>query len=708
MQNQHKVQAVLPVARCQRACFELDFKLKRLEVLSSCLFTLAIPASQSSAMAAQPKDIHLSIAKIKVSFLQGFDKRFSDKLGWTLRDSNAGGAHESDQFRYGNHAAQKGSFGSFSLKGQNLEGTSASTASQKDAYKILAAHSTNFFSVSDSSNLQIGTEPSDVSTKSSSLNKKSFSNVESENTLGFESSSPWNEVEALRMGRIENHSKSSTGKSELHLRSNPSPVVIKKPVTVSRPSNAPNNKFEGEMIGNTDSFSTNSDSDEEGLASNVVGFHMQRKDLRHLDLTTGLKALRRLISGKKTEAAKDLAKQLYEQYAGDTDVLVEYAYVEKQRGDLVAAGALYSQAITAFEAQKNLGYDYVRALQALGSIEAHARNAKRARVLFMESIRAARQAERRFPDMINGAAVYGLHAWARLEEQLGNWSKAQELLARAAEIQPGNAVVHQSRALLEARAHNWGAARYHFRLAVKAAPNDVKCWHAWAIFEGSQGKRQKMRQLFQRALEVDPTSVHSLQAWAYQEMLVGTPESKEKAQSLYHRCTQIEPENLYSWQAWAVMEHTSGNYDKARELFEKCLGVNSSSVACLQAFANMERSLGNLGAAQMLLRKALRVEPENAAVLMEAAFVEEGLGNAELAEKLFILAGMADKRKSRVRNEMFLSRKASMPITRRRRMIADRNKKFKDRVAVKQPSSCFKQEGKARSQQRWTPGVLGS
>lgn len=63
-----------------------------------------------------------------------------------------------------------------------------------------------------------------------------------------------------------------------------------------------------------------------------------------------------------------------------------------------------------------------------------------------------------------------------LEQKLGNWSKAQELLERAANIQPGNAVVHQSRALLEARAHNYAAARHHFRLAVDSAAEDVKCW----------------------------------------------------------------------------------------------------------------------------------------------------------------------------------------------------------------------------------------
>jgi len=74
------------------------------------------------------------------------------------------------------------------------------------------------------------------------------------------------------------------------------------------------------------------------------------------------------------------------------------------------------------------------------------------------------------------AGVYGLHGWAMLEQKLGNWSEARELLPRAADIQPGNAVVHQTRALLEAQAHNYASARHHFRLGVTSAPEDVKCW----------------------------------------------------------------------------------------------------------------------------------------------------------------------------------------------------------------------------------------
>ncbi|MCO5599276.1 hypothetical protein L7F22_053377 [Adiantum nelumboides] len=335
-----------------------------------------------------------------------------------------------------------------------------------------------------------------------------------------------------RVDLLENFEKrlSSTSRAEADVSQ--SSVVLKKPKT----------KLE-EKVGGTTDFSNMYRLKTEGRDVIVNGSNGSC-----LDSTTSLQTLRRLNFQKEYKLAKGRVQELYKKYPNDTSVLMEFAFVEKQLGDLVAAGSLYSKAISAFEHQQNLGYDYVRALQALGSIEFRARNAKRARVLFMESIRAARQAEHHLPDSVSGASVYGLHAWAQLELQQGNWAKARDLLTRAADIQPENAVVHQSRALLEAKAHNWEEARYHFSLAVESAPNDVKCWHAWAIFEASQGKENKMRELFQRALEVDPDSVHCLQAWVHQETLFATLESKDKARSLLQRCTEIEPQSLYAWQ----------------------------------------------------------------------------------------------------------------------------------------------------------------
>jgi tetratricopeptide (TPR) repeat protein len=131
--------------------------------------------------------------------------------------------------------------------------------------------------------------------------------------------------------------------------------------------------------------------------------------------------------------------------------------------------------------------------------------------------------------------VYGLHAWAMLEQRLGNWSKARSLLERAALVQPGNAVVHQTRALLEARVHNYAAARHHFRLAVDVAPTDIKCWQAWALFEASQQKVQKMRSLFKQALKVDPENMHSLQVCRFhpQFIVVSFKCKKSVGTSLY-------------------------------------------------------------------------------------------------------------------------------------------------------------------------------
>lgn len=96
--------------------------------------------------------------------------------------------------------------------------------------------------------------------------------------------------------------------------------------------------------------------------------------------------------------------------------------------------------------------------------------------MFINSYTDRLQGEKNGIQELKGAGVYGLHGWAMLEQKLGNWSKARELLERAANLQPGNAVIHQTRALLEAQAHNYAASRHHFRLAVDSAPADVKCW----------------------------------------------------------------------------------------------------------------------------------------------------------------------------------------------------------------------------------------
>lgn len=687
--------------------------------------------------------------KKKVHLLQGFDgfdKQFSSELGWKLRDSyTASGASgdgpcDSDQSRYSNASVQNDSLDTISIKGCGMELIPPMDASSQRVIHEVEA-SGLMHSTAEKTNLEskaveyggdqlqaglnipvqdlvVGKQKASFLDGSASINLEATSRVSS---LGAS-----NDVEKIRMERIENSSKSSTSTStSKHERSVKLLTATKNPLSLSRPvytPNTPNTQYTyvEEPAGKQDSGSNvalltgeHHVNDGNPLDEDVAT-HTKREDRRHDILQEGLKALRHLIAGRKIAAAHELAKQLYKDYPGDTNVLVQYAFVERQCGDLVAAGSLYSQAIRMFEAQKDLGYDYVRTLQAWGSIEVQARNANRARALFMDSIHAARQAEVRFPGMVSGAAVYGLHAWARLEEQLGNWSKAQLLLTRAAEIQPRNAVVHQSRALLEARAHNYGAARHHFRLAVEAAPDDVKCWHAWAVFEGSQGKRAKMRRYFKHALKVDPSSVHTLQAWAYQESLIGTAESRVNARILYQRCTEIDPENVFSWQAWAVMEQALGNYDKARDLFENGLRVNPICVATLQAFAHMERTLQNLGAAKKILEQALKVEPENAAVLMEAALVEESLGNIDVAQDLFKLAGMADKRKSRVRHRMFVSRKAVLlgktaEWDSKNKRKGDTNK-VDTRVAVKARKlpSRLTWEGKAQTQQVARASIVGA
>ncbi|KAH8939787.1 hypothetical protein BDL97_15G054800 [Sphagnum fallax] len=324
---------------------------------------------------------------------------------------------------------------------------------------------------------------------------------------------------------------------------------------------------------------------------------------------------RQIISGDRAAARSSLT-MLSRKHPSNAHIFIHFAQLERKGGDSIAAGVYYSKAVRAFKKVGDMGLAYVRALQAWGSLEAQSRHASRARHLFLESIRVACKEEKSGASELIGASVYGLHAWAMLEQRLGNWSKARSLLERAAVVQPGNAVVHQTRALLEARVHNYAAARHHFRLAVDVAPTDIKCWQAWALFEASQQKVQKMRSLFKQALKVDPENMHSLQAWAHQEALLGTDESRHRARKLYQRCIEVNPDSVHAWQAWGILEQEACNFTGARILFERGISANPHSVPCLQAYAHMERIGGNLKAARRLLLLALSVEPENSAVLM--------------------------------------------------------------------------------------------
>jgi len=369
--------------------------------------------------------------------------------------------------------------------------------------------------------------------------------------------------------------------------------------------------------------------------------------------------IRNQIASGDLIAARSSLLMLSKEYPYDPSVMVHFAQLKRKEDDLVGAASYYGKAIQLFKDQGVHNLAYVRTLLASGSLEVRAGNVAKARSLFTESVEAAAKEQENGEMELKGAVVYGLHAWAMLEQKLGNWSKARELLERAANVQPGNAVVHQTRALLEARAHNYAAARFHFRLAVEAAPEDVKCWQAWALFEARQSKPTRMRQLFQRALQAEPNNLHSLQAWAHQEALIGTEESRTHARKLYQKCVELDSNSVHSWQAWAVLEQKAGNFTGARILFERGLGANPQSVPCLQAYAHMERMGGNFEAAKTILEAAISVESRNPATLMEMGLVEQALGNEEIAAEWFKQAAISDKQKSRIKRRMFESRKAA-------------------------------------------------
>ncbi|KAL3685868.1 hypothetical protein R1sor_003890 [Riccia sorocarpa] len=416
-----------------------------------------------------------------------------------------------------------------------------------------------------------------------------------------------------------------------------------------------------------------------GSVKNAVLDEVQvpfENETQNIVIQQELSAFRQLLASGDKESARRIITKLCKDHPESIDVMLHRASFERKCGDMVAAGGLYAKAIRMFKLRGDLGVEYVRSLQAWGTLEAHLQNPERARYLFTESLDASQRGE--LGSSLRAASVYCLHSWAMLEERVGNWGKARSLLQRAADLEPGNAVVHQTRARLEARAHNYSAARANFKLAVEAAPEDPVCWHAWGMFEGSQKKWNKMRQLFGRALEVDPRNTHTLQAWAHLEGRNKTEESVSRARNLYKKCSEIDPNSVHCWQSWALLEQECGAFDEARSLFERGLGVNPESVPCLQAYAHMERKLGNYESARRLLLVALAVEPENAAALMELGLVEDSLGNAEVALELYQQAAIIDKKKSRVKRRIFESRKKEFASERTPRKKERQSPSFDD------------------------------
>ncbi|XP_073392783.1 uncharacterized protein [Physcomitrium patens] len=507
---------------------------------------------------------------------------------------------------------------------ENLAGVDRQFTTQLDQKLLTASKNSNGIDTVDQDEQTMLPIANDLERKANTNGSASPSNVQ-------EVDYPSKDLERqMWMDRINDSAKGSTSSSSGNATNDG--IIIQSPAKLAKPSKPAStlvDKRSSSVVGNVSvadvvgspRYSWQSSTSGEFEKEDTMQLHSQVTDVESDIDRTLANARKQLAAGDFKDAQRTLQK-LAKKHPNNADVMVHLAQLERERGDMVAAGAYYERAVGALKKQGDYGLIYVKTLQRWGSLEAQARNASRARYLYLESVRIAHNGEKKGVQELLGASVYGLHGWAMLEQKVGNWSKARELLERAAKMQPGNAVVHQSRALLEALAHNYAAARYHFRLAVEAAPEDVKCWQAWALFEANQGKRGKMRQLFQKALEV-------------------------------------EPENLHALQAWALLEQNAGNVTGARILFERGLGANPRSVPCLQAYAYMERVNGNLKTAQKLLVAALQLEHENPAVLMEIALTEEAMGNKEVAAEYFRKAGIVDKRKSRLKRRMFESRKAA-------------------------------------------------
>ena len=153
-------------------------------------------------------------------------------------------------------------------------------------------------------------------------------------------------------------------------------------------------------------------------------------------------------------------------------------------------------------------------------------------------------------------------------------AEATEILARAHEAHPTNAVILQVWATMEARRATAGdpraakSARDLFARSLAIDPAHAPSLHAWAVFERGRGRVSKARRLFRDAVRAEGSSprASTLQAWG---CLEADARRYVEARKLFSAATKLDATHAPTWQAWAQMEGKLGNVAKASAVFRE-------------------------------------------------------------------------------------------------------------------------------------------
>jgi putative PEP-CTERM system TPR-repeat lipoprotein len=199
---------------------------------------------------------------------------------------------------------------------------------------------------------------------------------------------------------------------------------------------------------------------------------------------------------------------------------------------------------------------------------------------------------------------------------LGDTSKANDAIAAALAVVPGDPRALTVQARLAAQGNDLPQALKLIDAAVAAAPNNVEALVVKAGFENAQGRRGEAIKTLERAVEVSGGALGARYALT---TLLAESGQMDKASAQVEAMKKISPLEFRTLYADALISYSRGDAKHARDVIQQVLSVNPDNLQSIYLSGLIDMRLGLYASAEESLRKVVARTPGEASPLRAIA-----------------------------------------------------------------------------------------
>jgi tetratricopeptide (TPR) repeat protein len=212
----------------------------------------------------------------------------------------------------------------------------------------------------------------------------------------------------------------------------------------------------------------------------------------------------------------------------------------------------------------------------------------------------------------DAALNYGNYA-NLLAYHLKEPEKAESMYRKALELNPNavNPIGNYANFLVDQRP-DYDTAEILYKRAIDIAPDNAVHIGNYASFIHEQRKDYSAAEsMYKRALALDPIDTDVMNNYA--NLLSDHLKNEDLAEKLYKKCIDMEPKNsLFLGDYADFLLNKRKNYDAAEEMYKKAISADPKYVKNIENYATFLESIRkNHIAAAKMYKRALKLEPDN-------------------------------------------------------------------------------------------------